>query len=312
MKITRVQTLYDLLMVRTHQQVEEKEERERQNERNAKRRKPKEKREKREKRERRKQEDDDKIELIIYYKNYNISYNKMAFSTELLCFSYACSTQNPEMIEKLKHSNKILLPESLLFQITKDNHDSLENKLYFKVSNVETQYGEVCGVHEFSSPPGVVHLPYHIMNSCAIAEGTNVKIELVAPPKGDFVKLRLHNSKEFSKLSDPKAVLEKIMSRDYPVVTQGQTIALHYQELDKVFMIDIVEARPAEIIEILNADINVDFDKAVDYEEPEPEPESKEAWAEERDVSANLANYKMKTTYDMERFPGKGNRLGSS
>ena len=237
----------------------------------------------------------------------------MAFSTELLCFSYACcSTQNPETIEKLKHSNKILLPESLLFEITKDNHDSLENKLYFKVSNVETQYGEVCGVHEFSSPPGVVHLPYHIMNSCAIAEGTNVKIELVAPPKGDFVKLRLHNSKEFSKLSNPKAVLEKIMSRDYPVVTQGQTIALHYQELDKVFMIDIVEARPAEIIEILNADINVDFDKAVDYEEPKPEPESKEAWAKARDVSANLANYKMKTTYDMERFPGKGNRLGSS
>jgi hypothetical protein len=298
-------------MDRTHQQVEEKEERERQNERNAKRRKPQEKEEK-EKRERRKQEDDDKIELIIYYKNYNISYNKMAFSTELLCFSYACSTQNPEMIEKLKHSNKILLPESLLFELTKDNHDSLENKLYFKVSNVETQYGEVCGVHEFSSPPGVVHLPYHIMNSCAIAEGTNVKIELVAPPKGDFVKLRLHNSKEFSKLSDPKAVLEKIMSRDYPVVTQGQTIALHYQELDKVFMIDIVEARPAEIIEILNADINVDFDKAVDYEEPKPEPESKEAWTEARDVSANLANYKMKTTYDMERFPGKGNRLGSS
>ena len=135
MKITRVQTLYDLLMDRTHQQVEEKEERERQNEGNAKRRKPKE-REKRERRkqEKEKQEDDDKIELIIYYKNYNISYNKMAFSTELLCFSYACSTQNPEMIVGLKHSNKILLPESMLFELTKDSHDSLENKLYFKFS----------------------------------------------------------------------------------------------------------------------------------------------------------------------------------
>ena len=50
---------------------------------------------------------------------------------ELLCFSYACSSQNPEMVEKLKHSNKILLPESLLFELTKENHDSLENKLYF-------------------------------------------------------------------------------------------------------------------------------------------------------------------------------------
>jgi len=140
---------------------------------------------------------------------------------ELLCFSYACSSQNPEMVGKLQHSNKILLPESLLFELTKDNHESLESKLYFKISHKETEYGEVCGVHEFSAPPGVVHLPYHIMNSCCIGEGTNVKIELVAPPKGDFVKLRLHNSKEFSKLSDPKAVLEKILSKDYPVVRLG-------------------------------------------------------------------------------------------
>ena len=38
-------------------------------------------------------------------------------------------------------------------------------------------------------------------------------------------------------------------------------------------MIDIVETKPAEIIEIFNADINVDFDKALDYEEPKPEPQ---------------------------------------
>lgn len=239
----------------------------------------------------------------------------MAFSTELLCFSYACSSQNPDMVEKLKHSNKILLPESMLFELTKDSHDSLENKLYFKVSHKETGYGEVCGVHEFSSPPGVVHLPYHIMTSCSIDEGSNVKIELVAPPKGDFVKLRLHNSKEFSKLSDPKAVLEKIMSRDYPVVTQGKTIALHYTELNKVFMIDIVETKPSEVIEILNADINVDFDKALDYVEEEPTPPVEEAWSESKSAPSSSRaiprNYKTTVDYDMKRFPGAGHRLGS-
>ena len=234
---------------------------------------------------------------------------------ELLCFSYACSSQNPEMIEKLKHSNKILLPESLLFELTKDNHDSLDNKLYFKISHLETGYGEVCGVHEFSSPPGVVHLPYHIMNSCSIGEGTNVKVELVSPPKGSFIKLRLHNSKEFSKLSNPKAVLEKIMSNDYPVVTQGQTIAIHYTDLNKVFMIDIVETKPSEVIEILNADINVDFDKALDYVEPEPSPPVQEAWSESKSaISSSRAiprNYKTTVDYDMKRFPGVGHRLGS-
>ena len=247
----------------------------------------------------------------------------MAFSTELLCFSYACSSQNPDMVEKLKHSNKILLPESMLFELTKNSHDSLENKLYFKVSHKETGYGEVCGVHEFSSPPGVVHLPYHIMNSCCIEEGSNVNIELVAPPKGDFVKLRLHNSKEFSKLSDPKAVLEKIMSRDYPVVTQGQTIALHYTELNKVFMVDIVETKPSEIVEIINTDINVDFDKALDYVEPPPKQEVKPAWIPHQtsgnvkisqDISGSTIHNRRlnqyKKTGGFVPFSGKGNVLG--
>ena len=249
----------------------------------------------------------------------------MEFTTDLLCFSYACSTQNPEMIEKLRCSNKILLPESMLFHLTKDNHDSLEQKLYFKVSNKETQYGEVCGVHEFSAPPGVVNLPYHIMESCSLLEGSTVKVDLVSPPKGNFMKIRLHNSKEFSKLSNPKAVLEKIMSRDYPVVTQGQTIALNYTDLNKVFMIDIVETRPSEIIEIINTDINVDFDKALDYvETPPKKQEVKEAWIPplnqnvkiNQDISGstihrnrNLKDYKK--TDGFVPFSGKGNVLGS-
>lgn len=247
----------------------------------------------------------------------------MAFTTDLLCFSYACSSQNSEMIEKLRCSNKILLPESMLFEITKDNHDSLAQKLYFKVSNKETQYGEVCGVHEFSAPPGVVNLPYHIMESCSLEEGSTVQVDLLSPPKGNFMKIRLHNSKEFSKLSNPKVVLEKIMSRDYPVVTQGQTIALNYTDLNKVFMIDIVETRPSEIIEIINTDINVDFDKALDYVEPPPKEEKKVAWVPHntntnvkisQDISGStLKNRRLnqyKKTGEFVPFSGKGNVLG--
>ena len=157
------------------------------------------------------------------------------------------------------------------------------------------------------------------MNSCSIGEGTNVKIELVAPPKGYFVKLRLHNSKEFSKLNDPKAVLEKIMSRDYPVVTQGQTIALHYPELDKVFMIDIIETQPTEIIEIINVDINVDFDRALDYEEAEASiNEARETSIPHKpnqDISGSTIHQnrninKYKKTDGFVAFSGKGNLLG--
>ena len=79
-------------------------------------------------------------------------------------------------------------------------------------------------------------------------------------------------------------------------------------------MVDIVETQPTEIIEILNADINVDFDIALDYDEAENTAgnpvEANESKSQGRDVSSSVANYKL--TYDMERFPGKGNRLGSN
>ena len=114
------------------------------------------------------------------------------------------------------------------------------------------------------------------------------------------------------------------MSRDYPVVTQGQTIALNYVELNKVFMVDVVETKPSEIIEIINTDINVDFDKPLDYEEPPPKEEPKPAWIPHQtnknvkisqDISGstihrnrNLNQYKK--TGGFVPFSGKGNVLG--
>ena len=80
------------------------------------------------------------IKLIEKYPNKPWNWYRISHNSNLTI----------EMIEKLKHSNKILLPESLLFELTKENHDSLDNKMYFKVSHTETGYVEVCGVHEFS------------------------------------------------------------------------------------------------------------------------------------------------------------------
>ena len=67
-----------------------------------------------------------------------------------------------------------------------------------------------------------------------------------------------------------RAILEKIMSKDYPVITQGQTIAINYTDLNRVFRIDIVETKPAEVISIVNTDLNVDFDEPIDYVPPTP------------------------------------------
>ena len=51
---------------------------------------------------------------------------------------------------------------------------------------------QVCGMQEFSAPPGVAHVPYHVMESLGIKEGTNVEFELATPVDGTYVKFRLH------------------------------------------------------------------------------------------------------------------------
>lgn len=238
------------------------------------------------------------------------------FQTDLMCFSYLCSS-NSDATQRLKYTNKILLPESVIYEL-KDNED-VTFPMFFKVTNKETKFGCVCGVEEFTAPPGVCHIPYQIMSEISVNEGETVNIELMDVPKGDFVKLRFHKS-DFSKLSDPKIIMEKIMSSDYPVITKGQTIVLNYKELDKTYHVDIVDTKPTEVIKIINTNLNVDFDKSLDYVETPPPPcvaygglkTPPVEFASNykvKDISANLNTFKK--TKGFVPFSGTGYRLGS-
>ena len=237
----------------------------------------------------------------------------MSYRTELICFSYACSAQSAELTERLKHSNKILLPPNVLYELNQEDEE-LEETLFFKVINKENEFGQVCGMQEFSAPPGVCHIPYHIMSSMGVQEGDTIEIELASPPKGTYMKLQPHAT-EFINLSDPKATLEHILSRDYPVVTAGETIAVYYKELDTTYHINILETKPEPTISIINANINVDFERPVDYIEPaeKKEPEQPQLPASQPKVSAvrqvmNSVRSKMGVFVP---FSGAGHRLGS-
>ena len=203
-------------------------------------------------------------------------------NTTLMCFSYACSSQSEELIQRVKYSNKILLPPSVLHQL-QDN----TNTMFFKITNVENSFGQVCGVQEFTAPPGVVLVPYHILDGLGLTDGSTVNIDLSTPPDGSYIKLQPHKT-EFIELPDPKALLEKALSVNYPVVTEGHTITIQNPENDKVYHIDIVKTEPSPIIKIIDVNINVDFEAPLDYVPPPPVEK-----------------------YDKERFPGKGHRLGS-
>ena len=86
-----------------------------------------------------------------------------------MCFSYSCSTQSEELTQRVKYSNKILLPPSVLHQLN-DNDNIPDDILFFKIINDKNQFHQICGIQEFSAPPGVVYIPYHVMEGLGIEQ----------------------------------------------------------------------------------------------------------------------------------------------
>lgn len=239
----------------------------------------------------------------------------------LTCFSFACSSVSKTTTDILKYSNKIILPASMLHKI--NLRDDVEYPLFFKVTNPQCQFGRVCAVHEFTATEGLVNIPYFIMEDLGIQEGSEVTINYINPPKGSYVKLKPHKT-EFINLTNPKAILEKIMSNDYPVITKGETIVIDIKDLNKRFRIDIVETKPSEIIKIINTDLNLDFDEPHDYVEPPKieRPKVNNFVNESKTNNLNTQNVKIssnrlkkltnyKTTGEFVPFSGKGHVLGS-
>ena len=126
----------------------------------------------------------------------------MSYTSKLICFSYNCSSQPENVVSQVKYSNKVLLPEEILRSLMKKKHNP---PFFFKIENIDMKYGQVCGVQEFSAPPGVVHVPYHIMEGLGISEGQHVEIQLASPVKGTYIKIQPHTT-SFINLSNPKKV----------------------------------------------------------------------------------------------------------
>jgi len=84
-------------------------------------------------------------------------------------------------------------------------------------------------------------------------------------PKGSYVKLQPH-SKDFLDISNPRAVLETTL-RGFSCLTVGDTIPIHYNE--KVYQINIIDAKPSDAISVIETDCNVDFAAPLDYVEEE-------------------------------------------
>lgn len=235
------------------------------------------------------------------------------FEKILICFGDNCCSLVQQKC--IKFSNKIIVSDNILRDLLVRN---IEMPYFFRVINPEIDFGVVCGIHEASAPPGICYLPNHIMEYLNLNDGDKLKLKLTKPKNGTYIKLQPH-SMDFINMKnvEPKQLLEAAMSKNYPILTQGHTIAIYCEINKRSYYLDVVETKPDEEIKIIDVNLNVDFDPPKDFlrkKKKEEEEKRREEEREKKRKEEELIRFmeEEKNRYNEDKFPGRGFRLGSS
>ena len=144
------------------------------------------------------EDDIDSIENNTFFDNIdnyqqNINDRYLNFDTDV-DFTVNCLPliffQDYESIKFLEYSNKILLPKSILFQIS--NYDNMTYPLHFKINNSES----IFGVFEFYDFIDNIFIPKKFFNQLKIEFNDEIKLTLLKKEidKGEYIKIQPHNS----------------------------------------------------------------------------------------------------------------------
>jgi len=168
--------------------------------------------------------------------------------------------------------NYVNLPNSILEKLTKNKN--IITPYFFQI---ETSYHFVyyVGVKQFTSEPGTIEVPSWIADNLGV---DYVELRLIKNvPKGKFVKIQ-PLSIDFFDVPENDVVLEKALS-NYCILQSNMIIDVKL--FDKIYKIKVMEIKDDEDIivdyaDIINVDLNVDFDNKFPKKEPINIPVSQE------------------------------------
>ena len=205
--------------------------------------------------------------------------------TEFTLNAYSLVFSEHIQASRLEYGNKILISASVLPDL-----DISDGPILFKLENADKFV--YTAMHEYVDSPGLCFLPHRLLCSLGVADGDSITVSQAKDlPTGEFLKIKPFET-AFIELVDPKAILEKFISSNYPILSQGEIIVIKY--LDNEYHIEITECKPNTTIQTLNCDINLEFEQPYDYKEVVvPDPAIEES----------------KSIPD-PRFPGIGRKLG--
>lgn len=148
-----------------------------------------------------------------------------------------------------QHSDKVLLPSSILSAIIEQYGDSLPHPLIFKVSN--EMRSTFVGVREFTAEDNTIVLPEIIKNKLNVEVGNIVNLELIDDvPKGTFLKLK--PVQFYPEVHNWKYYLESNLTKYYTVLNKDDKLVINGYEL-------FIEDLNAPVVSIIDTDLILDI-----------------------------------------------------
>ena len=229
-------------------------------------------------------------------------------------------SDNPQR-ERLANSNQVLLPPEIL------QNEEIEFPVYFTISNNEKSLN--VAVFEFTETPNVIYMPWFILNLLDLKEGEPVDVKMIEEEVVAATEITLMpHEHEFVTLTDPKAILEHCISKNYPILTENEIIKINY--IDKVYNLSVIDIKPNNIVSTVNCDVTLNFERALDYVTPPPTPRKTNIQSFSQFSTDDIPDNQIIRENQMSReskinefknknlqnvgflpFSGKGNRLGS-
>ena len=198
-------------------------------------------------------------------------------------------------------SNYVNLPTGLLDRILKLKHFEQQYFFELKTSNDSLFY---VGVKEFTNEAGCIETPSWLSE---IMKEDYVNITLLRNvPKGDYIKIE-PQSREFFKIPDNDKILETELAK-YCLLSINQIISIKI--FDEIHKLKIIEIKAKDninsnLIDIVNINLNVDFEnkfikedeenkKKEDEENKKKEEENKKKEDEENKKKEELTLQKLR------------------
>ena len=175
---------------------------------------------------------------------------------------------------QLEHSNKILLPSTVLTAISQ--YDNIVYPLIFQVDGTF----DLLGVAEFVDEIDIAYLPNRIFQKILASNGLQhvdqpisigLKLHNQDIARGTQATLRAHDAK-FIEIDDHQTYLQLQLQQYYSILQEGQVLefpppeSLGYPS-GEFLKVDVMKTKPEKEILITETNLAIDFEEPLNYQE---------------------------------------------